>query len=141
MKGYYSSNSDYKFSQDVSDEFLKAVQDSCINFIYSIVLSNRNLKLFSKHLSELVLEKRMHWQIFVNYPLVFDTAVEFSHIEKNQINPTPFIEMICLLNFVEQLIVQVIPIREYHHGYKELQEILDLCCIEVVKKTNIIYVL
>ena len=51
--------------------------------------------------------------------------------------------MFCLLNFVEQLIVLVIPQRKTTHGYEEFPQLLQLCGIEIVnckpyiKKRNI----
>lgn len=139
LKNFYAENKNYKLGKDVTDEFLKAIHESCMNFINSIILSNRDLKLFSKHVSEFILVRRMHWQLFVNYPLVCDLMFSADHINENQSNPTPFIEMICLLNFVEQLVVLVIPVREVHHGYLELQQILELSCIECIKKSGDLY--
>lgn len=136
LKSFYAENQNYKFGDDVTDEFLNMVHASCMNFINSIVLSNRDLKLFSKHVSEFILVRRMHWQLFVNYPLVYDLILSADYIDENQSNPTPFVEMICLLNFVEQLVVLVIPVREVHHGYLEMQNILRLCCTECIKKSD-----
>ena len=139
LQSFYSENPNYKFGGDVTDEFLDMVHVPCVNFINSIVLSNRNLKPFIKHVSEFILVRRMHWQLFVNYPLVYDLILSPDYIDENQANPTPFVEMICLLNFVEQLIVMVIPVREVHHGYLELRKILNFSCTECIKKSDNLY--
>lgn len=139
LQSFYSENPNYKFGGDVTDEFLDMVHVPCVNFINSIVLSNRNLKPFIKHVSEFILVRRMHWQLFVNYPLVYDLILSPDYIDENQANPTPFVEMICLLNFVEQLIVMVIPVREVHHGYLELRKILNFSCTECIKKSDDLY--
>ena len=139
LQSFYSENPNYKFGGDVTDEFLDMVHVPCVNFINSIVLSNRNLKPFIKHVSEFILVRRMHWQLFVNYPLVYDLILSPNYIDENQANPTPFVEMICLLNFVEQLIVMVIPVREVHHGYLELRKILNFSCTECIKKSDDLY--
>lgn len=139
LQSFYSENPNYKFGGDVTDEFLDMVHVPCVNFINSIVLSNRNLKPFIKHVSEFILVRRMHWQLFVNYPLIYDLILSPDYIDENQANPTPFVEMICLLNFVEQLIVMVIPVREVHHGYLELRKILNFSCTECIKKSDDLY--
>ena len=139
LQSFYSETPNYKFGGDVTDEFLDMVHVPCVNFINSIVLSNRNLKPFIKHVSEFILVRRMHWQLFVNYPLVYDLILSPDYIDENQANPTPFVEMICLLNFVEQLIVMVIPVREVHHGYLELRKILNFSCTECIKKSDDLY--
>lgn len=139
LRNYYAQNPDRDFDAPVTDEFLKGIRECCINFISSIVVSNRNLKMFSKCSDEFVLERRMHWQLFVNYPKVVTMFNDSNHIVENEANPSPFIEMICLLNFVEQLIVQLIPHRKEHHGYSELQQIIDICNIKIIKKSDDLY--
>lgn len=136
VKKYYQENNSCDAKQFVSDEFLRGIRETCVNFIDSIVSSNSNLKMFSNHSSELILERRMHWQLFLNYPLVVEMLDKTEYRDINRKNPAPFIEMICLLNFIEQLIVQVISHRKEHHGYKEFQQIIDKCGIKIIKKSE-----
>lgn len=47
-----------------------------------------------------------------------------------------FMEMFCLLNFVEQLIFFVSPLRKNHHGHAEFKQFLNICNIRIIKQSN-----
>lgn len=136
LKKFYSENSDYVFGQPVSNELINSIHNSCITFINSVIASNKKLKLFCKHSDDMIFERKMHWQLFVNYPMVVEMLCKPEYYEENKMNPAPFVEMLCLLNFIEQLIVFVMPDRKSSHGHTEFYQIMKKCGIDIVKPSN-----
>ncbi len=131
-----SSGNKYKLEEALSEDFISQVYDACINFINSIITSNRNLKPFCRNSYELIFKRKMHWQLYVNYSKVIDVMCDPRFVTENITTPNYFAEMICLLNFVEQLIVLVIPNRMTSHGYTEFCQLLKKSKIHIIKRSD-----
>lgn len=131
-----SGGNKYKLGEAFSEDFISQVHDVCMNFINSIITSNRNLKPFCRNSYELIYKRKMHWQLYVNYSKVLDVMCDPRFVRENVTTPNYFVEMICLLNFVEQLIVLVIPNRLVSHGYTEFRQLLKICEIQIIKQSD-----
>lgn len=131
-----SSGCKYMLEDAVSEDFISQVYDACINFINSIITSNRNLKPFCRNSYDLIFKRRLRWQLYFNYSMVIDVMCDPRFIEENITTPNYFAEMICLLNFVEQLIVLVIPNRTTSHGDAEFCQLLKKCKIHIIKRSD-----
>lgn len=129
---YYQGNR----TDDEKNEFISRVYNIFINFIHSIITSNRNLKPFCKESYDLILKQKMHYSLFVNYEMINNVMCNKEYFANNKENPDYFLEMFSLLNFVEQLIVLVIPERKISHGHAEFKIFLDKCDIKIIKQSD-----
>lgn len=102
-------------------------------FIESAIFSNNNLKMFSKSVDDMVKTQLLHWQLYVDYSKVLEIFKQPEYYDSNLRKPDPFIEMLCLLNFVEQIIVLMMPQRKKCHGINEIQEFLKSAVINVIQ--------
>lgn len=125
--------SDY---EEIENEFISQVYNTCINFIHSIITSNRNLKPFCRESYDLILKQKLQYKLYVNYEMINNVMCEKEFFANNKENPDYFLEMFSLLNFIEQLIVLVIPERKVSHGYAEFKIFLDKCDIKIVKQSE-----
>ena len=131
----------YSESFGVADD---KIPSKCIENIYSIIRkfleaaisSNRNLKMFFKYIDDVVKTQLLHWQLYVDYSKVLEIFKKPEYFEANQSNPEPFIEMLCLLNFIEKLIVLIMPQRRKCHGANEMQEFLNSAKINVIQYSD-----
>lgn len=114
-------------------DFIDSMHEIIIKFISAAVSSNQNLSMFSRPIRDFVKTQLLHWQLYVDYAKVLEIFNDERYVKGNKQDCSPFVEMICLLNFVEQLIILVMPQRRTPHGDKELNSLLRLCEIEVVK--------
>lgn len=139
----YYANTKKPVLDEMSEKFIESMYEIVTKFITAAVDSNRNLTMFSRSVRDLVKMRLLHWQLYVDYAKILDVFKEERYFQGNRNHIEPFVEMFCLLNFVEQLIVLVIPQRKTTHGYEEFPQLLQLCGIEIVnckpyiKKRNI----
>lgn len=139
LERFYEDNRTAKKSESASEilnEFITNIYDACIKFINSAISSNRNLKPFCRNFNSLILKQKLHWQLFVNYEMIMDVMCKKKFFADNKEHPDNFIEMFCLMNFVEQLIFMVFPKRKAHHGHVEFCNFLDKCNIQLVKRSD-----
>lgn len=115
---------------------IERVYEIVIKFLDSAVMSNRGLLMFSRIVRELVKTKLLRWQLFVDYARVLEVFKDPRYVEENKKNPDSFVEMMCLLNFVEQIIVLVMPERKKTHGAREFVQLIELAGIEIIQKNN-----
>lgn len=130
---YYAG--DFKYSEN-TEKFISGVYDTCISFISSIITSNRNLKPFCREAYDLILKQRLNYVLFVNYEMILNVMCKKEYFADNREHPDYFMEIFCLLNFVEQLIFFVSPERKNHHGHSEFKQFLDMCNIRIIKQSN-----
>lgn len=133
----YESN--YKFDSNNFELplwFIEDVYEIVIQFMDSAIASNRNLLMFSRRERELIKAQLLHWQLYVDYAKVLEIFREENYIEENIKNPAPFVEMLCLLNFIEQIIVMAIPHRKETHGTDVFRQLMDLCEIQIIYQNN-----
>lgn len=133
---FYKKNKSYHIGDSIDESFISEIYDTCMSFINSIITSNRHLKPFCRRSADLIFKRKLHWQLFVNYAMVLDILRDPKYLGENKANPDNFVEMICLLNFVEQLIVLVFPNRMASHGYVEFCQVLKECNIKIVKPSD-----
>ncbi len=134
LKGYYENNNISQGAMPL--DFIDSMHEIIIKFISAAVSSNQNLSMFSRPIREFVKTKLLHWQLYVDYAKVLEIFNDERYVKGNKQDCSPFVEMICLLNFVEQLIILVMPQRRTPHGDKEFNSLLRLCEIEVVKPVD-----
>ncbi len=89
--------------------------------------------MFSRPIRDFVKTQLLHWQLYVDYAKVLEIFNDERYVNGNKKECSSFVEMFCLLNFVEQLIILVMPQRRSVHGEKEFNALLRDCEIEVVK--------
>lgn len=116
--------------------FLEQVCDVLLKFINAVINSNRDLIMFSQCADKLIIPQLLNWQLYVDYSKVLKVFQDERYVKENKQNCNPFIEMICLLNFVEQLIVLVMPQRKSFHGDEEFNKLMRLCNINIVKNSG-----
>ncbi len=133
QKFYIQNEKKYDMGDAISDSFIDEMYDICMNFMNSIITSNRHLKPFCRNASELIFKKKMHWRLYVDYSMVLDVLCNPNYYSENKKTPSHFVEMLCLLNFVEQLIVLVYPTRMTSHGFIEFRQLLKKCDINIIK--------
>ena len=133
---FYKNNSSYQIGDSIDESFISEIYDTCMSFINSIITSNRQLNPFCRKSANLIFKRKLHWQLFVNYAMVLDVLRDPKYLGENKANPDNFVEMLCLLNFVEQLIVLVFPNRMTSHGYVEFCQVLKECGIKIVKPSD-----
>lgn len=131
LENYYA-NTKKPVLDEMSEEFIESMYEIVTKFITAAVDSNRNLTMFSRSVRDLVKMRLLHWQLYVDYAKILDIFKEERYFQGNKNHIEPFVEMFCLLNLVEQLIVLVIPQRKTTHGYEEFPHLLQLCGIEIV---------
>lgn len=136
LTNFYKNNSSYHIGDSIDESFISEIYDACMSFINSIITSNRYLKPFCRKSADLIFKRKLHWQLFVNYAMVLDVLRDPKYLDENKTHPDTFAEMICLLNFVEQLIVLVFPNRMASHGYVEFCQVLKECDIEIIKPSD-----
>ena len=129
LKKYYKSGS---HSDEMSEEYTEPMYEIITKFITAAVDSNPNLTMFSRAVRDIVKTKLLHWQLYVDYNKVLEIFQEERYYEENKKNIAPFVEIICLLNFVEQLIVLIMPERKTTHGYEEFPKLLELGQIKII---------
>lgn len=130
---YYADN---LINPEKTENFITGVYNTCINFISSVITSNRNLKPFCREAYDLILKQRLNYVLFVNYEMILNVMCKKEYFADNKDHPDYFMEMFCLLNFVEQLIFLVSPERKSHHGYAEFKQFLEKCGIHIIKQSN-----
>ena len=67
---------------------------------------------------------------------VLEVFKEKEYIASNLKHPDPFIEMLCLLNFIEQIIVVMMPQRRNSHGINEIHEFVNFAGINVIQYSD-----
>ncbi len=132
LENFYNEN-DLIIIDQMPLSFIEKIYEIVTKFINSAVVSNKNLSMFSREIRSMIKTQLLNWQLYVDYAKVLEIFKEPRYIEENRKNPGAFIEMICLLNFVEQLIVVIMPQRRKSHGYIELTELLKLCKIDIIQ--------
>lgn len=124
------------FNNGIPTEFNEQIYEVIIKFLNAAVNSNRKLSMFSNVVRDLVKTQLLHWQLYVDYAKVLEVFRDENYIINNRENFDAFIEMICLLNFTEQIIVLVIPQRRKSHGYDEFINLMELSNIKVIRYSD-----
>lgn len=133
---YKTDKSEQENISDIPLNFIQDIYEYLIKFIESAVSSNRNLAMFSKCTRDLVKTQLLNWQLYVDYSKILEVMRNKNYADYNKNSPDSFVEMIVLMNFVEQLIMLLIPQRQKSHGYVEFTEILDFCGINIIKRSD-----
>ena len=107
-----------------------------VKFINSAVSSNSQLKMFNSSTEDMIKTQLLHWQLYIDYSRVLEIFKQPEHVNSNMKNPAPFIEMICLLNFIEQIIVLIMPQRKKSHGITEIHELIKNAQIAIIPYSN-----
>ncbi len=136
LNNFYTKTLTYKVGDAIPSDFLDVIHSSCISFLKAVILSNDNLFMFMKEADHLILKRKLHWQLYVDYSAVIEALKTPEFIGENKNNSTPFVQMLSLLNFIECLIVLVMPDRKTIHGHNEFCSLLDICDIPIIKKSN-----
>ncbi len=139
LQHYYEQNEAPRGGMPL--DFIDSMHEIIIKFINAAVSSNKNLSMFSRPVRDFVKTQLLHWQLYVDYAKVLEIFNDERYVKGNKQDCAPFVEMICLLNFIEQLIVLVVPQRRTSHGATELNSLLRLCGIEVIKPVDDIHLL
>ncbi len=134
LEKYYKENNISQGAMPL--EFIDNMHEIIIKFISATVASNRNLSMFSRPIRDFVKTQLLHWQLYVDYAKVLEIFNDERYVNGNKKECSSFVEMFCLLNFVEQLIILVMPQRRSVHGEKEFNALLRDCEIEVVKPVS-----
>lgn len=116
--------------------FLEQICDILLKFISSVVNSNRNLVMFAHCADTLIKPQLLNWQLYVDYSKVLEVFQDSRYMKENKLNCDSFVEMFCLLNLIEQLIVLVMPQRKISHGDEEFYKLMKLCDIGVIKHST-----
>lgn len=132
---YYKNNKTETIGT-MPEKFNEAMYEITTKFIAAVVLSNHRLNMFSRLVDDMVKTQLLDWQLYINYSKVIDVFKDERFADDNKNCFEPFVEMMCLLNFVEQLIVLVVPQRRSCHGHEEIRELFELCGIKIIKYTN-----
>lgn len=122
--------------EGISFDYVITIRDALIKFLDSCTSSNRNLQIFSRMSRDFIQTQRLHWQLFIDYSKVVEIFSDSKYVSDNRENPTPFIEMFCLLNFIEQIIVLLIPQRRSSHGSKWFSILMNESSIKVIKQND-----
>lgn len=123
----------------ISSELIENIYEILVKFINAVVCSNEKLSMFLKRIKDVLKVRYLHWQLYVDYSKVLEVFNEKQFLEDNRKNPDPFVEMICLLNFIEQIIVLVVPQRKKVHGHFEFSTLMERCGIAVIKNNKSLY--
>lgn len=115
---------------------IELTHEVVMKFLESAIISNRRLKMFSNHITEMVKTQLLHWQLYIDYSKVLEIFKQPEYYENNLNDPNPFMEMLCLLNFVEELIVLIMPQRRKSHGLNEVVEFINSAGIDIIQKTS-----
>ena len=118
------------------DSFIITVRDNLMSFLDSVISSNRNLIIFSRYERELIKTQLLHWQLFVDYEKVLEVFNDSRYREDNNKHPEAFFEMLGLLNFIEQIIVLLIPQRRKTHVSAYFNRLIEDSRISVIKESN-----
>ena len=118
------------------DSFIVNVRDILMSFLDSVISSNRNLVIFSRYERELIKTQLLHWQLFVDYEKVLEVFNDSRYREDNNKHPEAFFEMLGLMNFIEQIIVLVIPQRRKTHVSAYFNRLIEDSNISVIKESN-----
>lgn len=121
---------------DIPVLFLEHICDILLKFINSAINSNRKLIMFAHCANELIKPQFLNWQLYVDYSRVLEVFQDHRYINENRGKCDSFVEMICLLNFIEQLIVLVMPQRKACHGDVEFYKLMQLCNIGIIKQSE-----
>lgn len=116
--------------------FNEKIYEIIIKFLNAAISSNRKFSMFSSIVCDLVKTQLLHWQLYVDYAKVLEVFRDEKYIFNNKKNCDAFVEMICLLNFIEQIIVLVMPQRRKSHGYEVFLELMRLCDIKVIQYSD-----
>lgn len=84
LKFYKRNIKLYDMGDAISDEFINEIYDICIKFMNSIITSNRHLKPFCRNASELILKRKMHWRLYVDYSMVPDVLCNPNYYSENK---------------------------------------------------------
>ncbi len=120
----------------IPNQFLEHICGILLKFTNSVIQSNRKLLMFSHCADELIKPQFLNWQLYVDYSKVLEVFQDSRYINENKKNCDAFVEMICLLNFIEQLIVLVMPQRKTYHGHEEFNKLMNLCKIGIIKHSE-----
>ena len=131
LEHYYQSD-----DKEKEDNFVSEIYNTSINFINSVITSNRNLKPFCRESYDLILRQKLDYSLFINYEMILSIMCDKAFFLDNKEHPDFFLEMFCLLNFVEQLIYLVLPARKSHHGQAEFKRFLNSCGIKIIKQSD-----
>ena len=116
------------------DSFIVNVRDILMSFLDSVISSNRNLVIFSRYERELIKTQLLHWQLFVDYEKVLEVFNDSRYREDNNKHPEAFFEILGLMNFIEQIIVLVIPQRRKTHVSAYFNRLIEDSNISVIKE-------
>ncbi len=136
LNSFYTNSLSYKVGNAIPSDFLDVIHSSCVSFLKAVILSNDNLFMFMKKADHLILKRKLHWQLYVDYAAVIEALKTPEFIDENKNNSAPFVQMLSLLNFIECLIVLIMPDRKTIHGHNEFCNLLDVCDIPIIKKSD-----
>lgn len=128
-----------KYGIEENEIPLKCIESThsvVIKFLNSAISSNRNLRMFASSVDKMVKTQLLHWQLYIDYSKVLEIFKQSEYLDFNLKNPDPFIEMLCLLNFIEQLIVLMMPQRRRSHGINEIHEFIKSARIKVIQYSD-----
>lgn len=130
---FYRNNRAIRLENIMPLSLTEQIHDIVIKFLNAAISSNRNLSMFSRHIHDLIKRQLLHWQLYVDYAKILEIFKDEQYYDINKQNPDAFYEAFCLLNFVEQIIVLIMPQRQSSHGYMEFDELLKECNIKIIK--------
>lgn len=133
---FYRKNTNYTIKKDVPDSFVNRIYSAVLMFLDAAVISNKKLRMFITLTKDIIIKHKQHWKLYVDYSVVLDVFSNSRYIAQNRVEPDAFVEMICLLNFIEQLIVLIMPERKKSHGYDEFKELMTKCNIGVIRNSS-----
>lgn len=133
LTDFYKKNKNYTIEEIIPDTLINNIYNSVLMFLDAAVLSNKKLSMFTTLTKDIIIKQKQHWKLYVDYSIVLDVFSNPHYIAQNKLEPEAFVEMICLLNFIEQLIVLVMPQRKKSHGYDEFKELMMMCNIEIIR--------
>ena len=135
LKELYNSNGGNDI-ESIPSYFLDVVYEILVKFLNAVIMSNSKLNMFIRKTDKLLKKQLLHWQMYINYAEVLDVFRDPNYIQQNKKDPDSFAEMMCLLNFMEQIIVLVMPQRRTTHGHSEFCDLLNLMECEVIKQSK-----
>ena len=121
---------------DFPNAFITKIRDVLVSFLESVISSNRSLRMFSRYETDMIKTQLLHWQLFVDYEKVLEVFSEREYVDENREHPEAFFEMLCMLDFIEQLIVLLMPQRRKTHGLDYFKKLLSAAGVRVIKNTN-----
>ena len=135
LKGILISlySGEYGFeNNNVPEICIERTKDTLISFLRSVITSNKKYSMFESTINDIVKTKFLHWQLYIDYEKVLELYKKPEYYKTNIKNPEPFMEMFCLLNLLEKIIVLVMPQRKKTHGLVEVHEFIKSARIEII---------